>query len=90
MSNAATTKCGKCGGKGYLAAYSHVNHGRCFGCDGTGRVHADGSVVVVLCAAAQAEKNEAARVAYLAATAAAETARAALPETVDFLSLLAE
>ena len=30
------TKCPKCGGTGYIAAYHHVDGGRCFYCDGTG------------------------------------------------------
>lgn len=29
--------CGKCGGTGYIPAYSHVAGGVCFRCDGTGR-----------------------------------------------------
>ena len=31
-----TNKCGRCGGKGYINAYNHIQGGVCFRCDGTG------------------------------------------------------
>ena len=30
--------CPKCGGSGYLPEYKHVEHGKCFRCDGTGHI----------------------------------------------------
>ena len=30
-------KCGKCGGKGWIRSYIHIENGKCFECGGTGR-----------------------------------------------------
>lgn len=31
-----TRKCGKCGGKGKIAAYNHIANGKCSACCGSG------------------------------------------------------
>lgn len=32
----AANTCGRCGGKGFIRAFSHVQGGRCLKCEGTG------------------------------------------------------
>lgn len=36
----APVRCGRCGGKGFLFEYTHIDNGKCWGCLGAGVVDA--------------------------------------------------
>ena len=38
MTSKTIKTCGKCDGQGSIAAFEHINEGRCFACGGTGEI----------------------------------------------------